>query len=521
MLLIRGDLVLNNGLSGYIRGEIGNIAATQQEKHITDAQLPTDVAFSNKAEYSALADDYCCPRIYNRGFFSDIGETKTYTPPSTVDYEETTFQHYHRNSQYFVNPKTVSGIVDIPTQNLNFNSQTLPDYAYSGKAHPVTPMLYLFKAIELIMRDLGYYQKYNELVLTDLMNLVIYNNFNIIKYTPHITYYQARDAGWFQIEPILVSTIDYYSQQLGTFSYKNLLPKVTLKQLLLSVQNMLNVAFVIQDDNKYAIVDREAVFQGGTTNLDPYFVSHEMKGLADSVIKFTMKMDPGDAESTSFYQDLTDRIEDFGDDVETLQDMFAITNPGMGELRRVISERKIYEYGPGTITDENGEDFETVLWKFVSIDYQPLLYNKESGTTETIEITTEAGTVPYGLSITNTVTGTITQPGRMNLRKDTNIEQSLVFMFNNAGEGLGYNDNYDLNYRYPNNLFEKRFKRTAEWLATREACNVYVDMPASFIATLNMNKKMGTRHGQFIPDELITKFNHTGPEVSVISGWKV
>jgi hypothetical protein len=67
--LIRGTLVLNNGLSGFVRGTVGNISSQNADKLITDYDLPVNQTFANKTSYNPDDDLYDCPTIFNKDFF--------------------------------------------------------------------------------------------------------------------------------------------------------------------------------------------------------------------------------------------------------------------------------------------------------------------------------------------------------------------------------------------------------------------------------------------------------------------
>ncbi len=241
-----------------------------------------------------------------------------------------------------------------------------------------------------------------------------------------------------------------------------------------------------------------------------------MKGKSDSQVKFIMNMDSNDALISTYYQDLSERQNDFGADLQTFDELWSIASPQLGELRRVIEENSIYEYGITTRKDENENELNVTTWYFVSIDFQPYIYNEGEDKTDTLEIQA-CGTLPYKER------GRVQQQGRCTMRKDTEAGFSLRLLFNDADNyGSNYSTNYFLNFNpaYTNNLFEKRWKRTAAWLATREEIEGYALFPANILSNIDLNKKHRTRFGVYIPDKFTTKISHAGVGLTKITGWK-
>lgn len=513
-ILIKGTLVIEDKLSGYVKGAIGNIKSSQIDKKIPDLfRKEGFVTFQNKNNYDPLTDDYCCPTITNEYFFKDLSEPMSFESGEET-YEESILQHYHRNRDYQINIKN-DGYVSIPNEQLSIIAEDLPKNTFIGSTYPVTPMLYLFPAIEKMLKKVHYFKKSSEITDSDLLGLVIYNNKSIVNLIPHVKTTEEITS-WWDWRKQEVSVLDYYDQGLTNFYYKELLPKITLKDLIISVQNLLNISFVFGNDDTYRIKDREGIITGPATDVSEYFTeSWIMKGKVNQTLKFTINMDPSDAEISTFYQDLSERESDFKDDVADMNALMGILDPEVGELRRVISLRRIFEYGTGTLIDKNGNERECLRWNYVSLDYQPVKYSNGEGSSDILEISTNAGTVPY----TN-LNGTVKQLGRNNLRRDTEAGFGLRLLFSNQGWGSNHTTKYLLNFHYENNLLETRWKHTAKWLSSREAIEGYFRFPLNIFVNLDIDKKMRTRQGHFIVDKMVTKFSHTGIGETKIEGWK-
>jgi hypothetical protein len=274
--------------------------------------------------------------------------------------------------------------------------------------------------------------------------------------------------------------------------------------------------FLFTSNNRYKIIDREGVIIGTAVDIDGYFTGEWLlKGKKSSIVKFTMIHDDNDAIFSTYYQDLSERTSDFGDDVADYAILQALVSPAIGELRRVLSKHMVYEYNNWTITDKSGTERNALMWKMVSLDFQPVKYNQGNGATDTFEINTTASTVPLS------GTGMVRQLGRCNLRKDTEAGFALRLIFEQSNIGKNKSTNYMLNWRYEKNLIDTRWKNTARWLANREGVEGYFRFPVNIFANFGINKKHRTRHGEFIIDRMVTRFSHAGIGETKIEGWKV
>jgi hypothetical protein len=518
-LLLAGTLVIDDQFSGYVRGAIGNLGASQEDKLITDADLPTNQTFNNKTSFNPADDDYCAPLLQNPDFFKDIGTVKQFKYHADKDeptFEEGLLQHYHRMFSYSINGRT-NNIVSIPSDNLSMDGNNVADFP-AQKTNVVTPMLYLFPLIERILKTLKFFKSTSEIdANTELMRLVIYNNYNIVNLGT-VNELLTGEGGNISLDSENYNNtwwITYCTQSLLTFDYARLLPRITLKELLLSVQNLLNIVFIF-DGNRYRIKDREGVITGPCTDVNNYFIDKWiLKKKSSSILKFTTTHDSNDYYFATYYQDLTERQGDFGNDVATYADLEAIVNPPVGQLRRVLDQQRIYEFSEVPFVTESGEELNTLRWHFVSVDFQPVKYNPGNTAGDTLEINTTASTVPFS------ATGQVRQHGKLSLRKNTESGFALRLIFDQANVGKNNSTNYYLNWSYDNNLIATRWVRTAAWLANREAIEGYFRFPVNIYANLDINKKWRTRHGEFIVDRMVTRFSHSGIGETKIEGVKV
>ena len=521
-LLMSGTLVLQDGFSGYVRGAVGDLAAANEDKKITDYNLP-EVEFDNKESFDPATDDYCAPVIVNRNFYKDVSLVQQYKLTDESVYEETLLQHYHRETGYFVNSRT-EGIVDIPSTVLDvlgFTSSERP-------TNVISPMLYLFRALQILLKANMFFLRQNAFAENaDLNQLVIYNNYSINE----LSVYGAQlNTGQSKSEQERYSLFPfrYYSQALGLVKYKNMLPPVTIKEFILGVQNFINLAIVLSEDMRYDIVDREEVLIGNAVDIDKYFTGEWiLPEKKDSVIEFKMNYDNNDELFSSFYKDLSTRDSDFGTDVASISALEAIASPSVGELRRVTAENKIFEYQIETVTDIYGVQHEQAAWKFISIDFQNGKYNKETSIDKPVE-TIETS---FSTCAKQTV-AEVMQVGAFNLRKNSESSFSPRIMFESSNTCQNNTFNYFLGYTGPKNLIDTRWKHTARFLSRRQPVEGYFSFPigvltsiikdvqTSAIRGLN-HTKYATRHGEFVIDKITTRFTHAGIGMSKVEGYKV
>lgn len=502
--LIRGTLVLNNGLNGFVRGTIGNISAKNAKKLITDYNLPTNKTFINKTSYSPDTDDYDCPTIINNDFFKDITQVYTLIVPGTEQvYENTKMQRYHRNRGYMVNYKN-EGLIEISDGILHLEYHN-PDVSTNA----VTPFLYLFNTIKLLLQKNGIYLNANELAQNhDLSKILIYNNLSLIEFTPinaDFTTVQYGDVFFEQM--VICHIINWLTQSLGNFNYKDLLPPIPLRDFILGIQNLINIAIVFNDNGTADIIDREAVVEKAPVDIDKYFTGIWELGEKKNVeLHFTMQHDNNDAYFGSYYHDLTDREADFGDDLATFAELEAIQNPVQGELRRVLSENRIYEYKTETVVgSQTQKQYDVTRWVFASIDFQTYKYNREEGVDKEVE---EINTTFSTLADKNN--SHVLQLGRCNLRRNQEATFTPRVFFNIEGYGKNNTSNYYLNWRGEKNLIDTRWKKWAKFWANRESATGYFRLPAYMLQNFNMNVPYKTRQGTFLIDRMVTRITHAG-----------
>jgi hypothetical protein len=275
----------------------------------------------------------------------------------------------------------------------------------------------------------------------------------------------------------------------------------------LGLQNLINICVVFNDNGTAEIIDREAVTEKTPVSLDAYLTGKLEPGEKKNVeLHFSMNHDNGDALFGTYYQDLSDREADFADDVSTMAELEAITDPPVGQLRRVTQVNRIYEYRLGNVIDPDTQaETEVTMWFFTSVDFQKYKYNREAGVTKDVEEIITSFSTLSDKNSSNTM-----QLGRCNLRRNEEATFTPRVFFNQSGYGKNNTANYYLNWRGTNNLIETRWKKWAKFWANREAATGYFRFPAYMLQNFNLNIPYSTRQGSFIVDRMVTRISHAG-----------
>ena len=301
VLLMAGTLVIQNAnsesYSGWLRSTVGNLGKEHKEKYIYDIEaFNQDITWENKANYDPDVDDYGCPRIFNPEFFKDKGRRITVSRPvrnpdyipELMDASEQFFlddieteaftQAFWRTTAWFVNSLNGDNTV-----------KALPDSGPVGTLevdldlYVVTPMLFLNRVIDYLVKDASLNLNDNFIESNeDFKKLVVYNNYDITdiellattEQYIYIDWYNDEDAG-VDIAPSksLYQILDTITRKYdGTFKYRNLLPKVQIKDFILGVQNLINVFFHFRHDGKVDIIDREPILDGDVIDISEYMV---------------------------------------------------------------------------------------------------------------------------------------------------------------------------------------------------------------------------------------------------------
>jgi hypothetical protein len=505
-IIQKGTLVIDGAhktYSGWLRDIVGNLAERVAGKFINQTTLGGAKTFVNKTTYDPATDDYACPKVYNRAFWRDKGKrsdrTMVVTDLEGNEYNteeedgELTWQFFE-NGSFLVNYPGVGGVVAGGTDN----------------APVVSPMLFLWRAIELILSDNYIFVKENFLKDdTALKKLILYNTFNIVNvdvttetkilyyqhpYLPYVIFGEETE------EEVIVAT----SYATGAFKYENLLPKISIGKLILSTQNLVNVIFSFNDLDECRIVDRQKLLTEPAYDIDEYMIGEwELGERKDVTVKLSQEHDPQDAYFKDQWQDLSDLRQNISEPVQQRTDLDALT-PEMDEIRLVESENRYYQYHWYVISqpgDNGTEEEEDVLgWEMISIAFQPYFYN--DGDKEVEEIKTEFSTVQQsdnGYPI-------VYQKGNTKAFHSQHESFTPRLLFYEGADAASYHTStLSLDYDGELGLAKKRWNYWLPFWANRLPAQAIFKFPASVFYYIKNNKAilpLRTRHGSFIIDRM-------------------
>jgi len=549
VLFIRGTLVITDSdgtnYKGWVRSEVGNLGKKHREKYIYEIDaFAIGQPWKNLKEYSPDEDDYACPRIYNPMFFKDKGtkvssiekvENPNYYPGSGEDEYIEEEQMIEAHTLMFRN--TTGQMVNFRKSDGTILTETtvVPVDVYEPvfKLNVVSPMLFLHRTLDYLFRDALFFIDKNYLTENeDIKRLIIYNNYDITVQNFNVDTLEVRVSNWWDGVNIYnsVTKLESITRSYSNFVYyENLLPRTYLKDFLISTQNLLNVIFFFRRDRKVDIIDRESILTGETIDIADFHVdAWEMGEKKDVRLKFKFEHDDDD----DFFQERWEDIEDLRNDekeaVETWDDVEAITEPEVGEIRYVKDVNQYFRYAwtqEVSIDPNTGEEmtYDSLGWTFLAFGFQHGYYNREAEEEE--EITTNFSTLMTGRAPTDSSVPVVHQVGNMRSMKYAYSSFSPRLLFYKGGDqGEFETKTLALDWEKENKgLIAKRYPKWAEFWSHRQPVTGKFNLTVNSLDYVlrNFYKKFRTKEGEFIIEELEVDLGVNAIGVTTIKGYKV
>jgi hypothetical protein len=529
-LLMSGALNITSAdqekYSGWLQAEIGIIGEAQRDKFISDLEWDPDGdrTFENKTAYDDSADDYQPYPLINGAFWNGKGRESAVKIEYTDDDGEI---HKVNDMITFLTEKfrvNFGRIVNKPADDLSIDTEGENE---DSEACVISPFLFLRPFLKMLFKLNNHVIDRNDMVptppLLDLClekYLLLYNNFNIMKQT-FLT--EKRDVTRFDRETNTEITTEESiiydaTWEVGVFLYSSLIPHVSLNDILIGLQNFLNFIFVFRPLSKVDIIDRNSILDSDPFDLDRYFLgSWNIGNQVNVTLKFINEFDKEDRMFGQEYHDFTDRRAEFGDPVDTHDDLDAISSPVEGELRLVKDENKIYEYKWKVLTSEDflfrEDQLDSMGWEFVSSGPQPFLH----GDSDEIE------EIKSCFSTLQIIKGDIDLPvvlqqGNLRKMKGSFIDFSPRLI--NSQEVL-YPE--ALNWDGDGGLFKLRWEKWANFWKNRLPVDGSFDLPLNvlYYVVNNITGKFKTQHGDFIIETIDTEFGSNLIGTTRITGYKI
>lgn len=551
VLLLQGTLNITSATSetysAWLQSYVGALGEANKETFITDyTGWKKGVHYDYPNPWNNNPE-LCFPQFKNGIWWEEKGATK-----------ELTKAYYDEDGKYNETETAIGKLTwDHITNYLRYVNYTQVGVLVKNlKGCVISPMLYLTYALKKIL-SLNKLSL-NENVfdnLPELENLVVYNTWSITQinpeyitlerpifveeYQPETPLVPGNDLGSGSENPFWVveeiQVISDFKFTVGNFNYADLVPRISIKDFLLSLQNYFNIAFFFRSDNRVDTIFREHILEGkiwdqetleyeviDTFDLDDYFTGPWIIGeQKDVILKFAQKYDKEDRMFGQEYHDLSDRRFDFADAVDTKAELLAITTDTEGTLRLVRSENKIYEFKwtAEVFKDvlRNEMQLDVMKWDFVSTGPQPYLYGEgdayediKSDLSTLIELDTDCVAL---------------QKGNMAATRSIYNEFSFRIGYSKSGRLSTSEPTIpaSLNWEGEKGIFERKWKNWARFWATRLPVEAEFDLPLNvlYYVVNNITRKFKTEHGEFLIESMETEIGLNLIGKTRIKGYKL
>ncbi len=541
-LLEAGSLVItdasNETYSAWLQPEMGVMGEAQRDNFIPDLDWKNNVEFEDKEEYIPGTDQYAKVKIKNEHFWEGKGASGGVM-----------IEYLDEDEHLRIREEIKNYLSDSFSENEEMINQYPIPEAEDNTARVISPYLFFPYFVKEILRINRFYIRshpFNE--IHGASNLLVYNNYNIFDPVPRglnavvppeeggteeqeFPVFDRRRNTYTTVTREVIRGVDW---TLINFSYADLVPRLSVNETLLSIQNYLNVCFFFNPDRSVEIIDREEVFDTEPFDLSEYQVSEwRKKELKKVSLKFVADYDKNDANFGDEFHDLSDRWKDFKEAVDTYEDLLWITASArrgtgqgdrtIGQLRYVRNENKIYEYKWTTLNreDANGteEQFNVLAWEFVSSGPQYFVYRNGD----------EIEEIKTGISTLQMEDGVLTARQRGNVNSMRFLWSDFTFrLFYYLGEDVGHVDNNleqaSCNWEGPNGIFNRRWKKTARWYANRQELEAEFNLPLNVLAYIKRNfakQLFRTKKGAFIIDKISVDVGMNTMGKTTLSVYKV
>lgn len=553
-LLHAGTLVIQSAnqdtYSGWGRNNVGNLGKEHRDKFIYDIPaFMQNITFVNKADYNPLTDPYACPTHFNPEFFRDKGHivelTRKIPNPDYVDltfFEDIFYKQqsayldekyktealteaFRKSSAYFVNQLKPDNTVNTVESTALINKMETDLFV-----NVLSPMLFLNFILTMLLRDARFYIDKNAIAgHDDLKKLILYNNFDITHVdfvTRFITETIPETVSENYILPAVTCSVGSVQNISRTydakFIYRDLIPKIKLKDFILGIQNLLNVCFHFHPNGKVDIIDRETIISSEPIDIGHYLLGNwNMGEKKDVTLKFFFSHDDDDSMFSEKWEDIDDRRLYEGDPVETEEALVLITNPKMGEIRYIIQSNVYVEYAWTIVSQTDpatGDEVPVNIigWKHLTSGFQNGFFNRNKNEEE--EIKTGFSTL-FGDQTTLTL-----HKGNMETIRfayESFTPRLMFYLGNNRAKSETENMALDWEKK-DKGLLATRWPKWNRFWSQRQPVERKAAMTLNVIdyVSRNITNKFRSREGDFIIETMETEYSiHTIGETK-ITGYK-
>lgn len=314
----------------------GDFASRIGDKSLRGLDLGGERHFQLKPEYTFPEDDFALFPVYNPAFM-----------------DGTRFESSWAGNKWRLNSY----------ENGSFYTSELATFG-------ISPFPYLGYVLRSIFEQHGFMVTENVFTSDpELKSLVLYSARDIIRPEAVTTW---REITFQTVHGMMTREvpITQYQRNLDQFYLSDSLPDVPIREFLISLRNMFNVAFIIRGDS-VSIIKRQELIQGlPVEDLTTKAVGDPAVILVKSAdgIKLEWSHDEEDQNFGEGYQSIDDKKDLVGDPVPDMDTLLALI-PEINEIRLVESYDTWYQYAEKENPDTGESEY---LWQAFSNNLQNL-----------------------------------------------------------------------------------------------------------------------------------------------------
>jgi hypothetical protein len=343
--------------SAFLQVGTGDFAGKTDGKRLSDVDFGGERIWEFKPEYTFPEADFALFPIYNENFMDD-----------------TQYKEAWKTNKYRLNSH------ELGTWFTGVNS-----------VMAISPFPYLGYVVNRIFNNFGFVLKENILTTDpDLKQLVIYNNHdsaNLVSVTRPVTktiFGKRTDGAWGYIQrTVIVTTI---TREFNTWNLKDFLPDMLIKDFILAIRNLFNLAITIDNQGFASIVKRkDLVTSGKSKPLNAKAMGRPLVTISDNTagVKLHWEHEPNDLLFSEGFKNIYEDPKLLKPPVNTIDEL-ALISATINEIRLVTSYGLYYQY--------SGEEVDGVTeysWKVFSNDFQDFIIGEKPE-----EYTALASTLP-------------------------------------------------------------------------------------------------------------------------------
>jgi len=315
----------------------GDFASRVGDKTLRSLRLGGERTFILKPEYCYPDDDFTLFPVYNPSFM-----------------EDTRFHSSWSGNKWRLNSY----------EDGAFYTSELATFA-------ISPFPFLAYVLRCLFEEHGF--RLTDSVFhsdAELRSLVLYTTRDIIQPKPVTTYHEIRYQSFNGMITRLVPVTNY-QRVLDKFSLSDCMPDITIREFLISLRNMFNVAFVV-NGTSVSIIRRKDLLQANPAKDITFMATQDPQVISvahSKGAKLEWCHDNSDLNFSEGFNSIDDKLELIGDPVPTMDALFAL-DPRMNEIRLMESYDIYFQYAERD-NPETGEP--EYIWQQFSNSLQNLV----------------------------------------------------------------------------------------------------------------------------------------------------